>query len=142
MPDPFNPRFSNKAYLATGAGLVGGAIYSGYRGTPVVRPSAFIAMNVGLVGAGCFAIEHMLGLAMDSVVSDQTLANPYKNLWSHGVAGFIGGGLVGLFVNRRPFPGAMLITPVMLLIGYGENEFRMMRRERQERWLEEYRANN
>lgn len=124
-------RVAGRVSLAALSGLLGGAALATYKGHPLPKTSVFMAVSCALVGTACFGFERLSNVTLRQFV-DANDDQSEKRLFygSHALGGMIGGGITGALFQRRPIPGMMLCTPIMIGVAFAEQKFEEERQKR------------
>ena len=125
-------RVAARMSLATLSGLLGGAALATYKGSPLLKTSISMAVSCALVGTACFGFERLSNVALQQFVDTTKDEQPEQRVLyaSHALGGMIGGGIAGALFQRRPIPGMMLCTPIMVCVAFAEEKFEEERQER------------
>lgn len=91
----------------------------------VLRTAGLTAVSCALAATACFATERVVHTAIGN---DSSLAGLAI---SHTVAGALGGSFLGFLYQQRPLKGAVLFTPLMLLVATAEASILQVREEKQ-----------
>ena len=145
------------ASVLTGLGC--GAAYSSYKGAPLVKTSISTAFSFALVSTACFTMERVANIIIrQSLIllpDDVDGQNSTKDLnvdklssaatattnttlihyGSHATGGLLGGSIVGFLFQGKPMAGAILLTPMMLVVGKIEASVDDYRTERLQQLL-------
>lgn len=148
-------RIAGRVTLAGCFGALGGVGTALYRGSHLGRTVALTSLSCALAGTACFTSErityHSLERILVSTTTDKQpndqndtiddkLTLPSHLAWdggitplllSHMMGGFIGGSIIGALYKRRPVQGALFLTPIMILIGMGEQLLQDVRLEQE-----------
>jgi hypothetical protein len=127
------------ASVLTGLGC--GAAYSSYKGAPLVKTSISTAFSFALVSTACFTMERVANIIIKqssillpddvdgqnstkdsnvdklSSAATATTNTTLIHYGSHATGGLLGGGIVGFLFQGKPMAGAILLTPMMLIVG-------------------------
>ena len=127
-------RVAARVSMCAVAGLLGGASYATWRGFPLGTTSAKVASSVAIVGTTLFGAERLFYIALQPrmMVNETNEATRERTilLTSHTLAGITGGALNGSLYQRRPLPGMVYFTPVMIGVALLELEFQTRRQRR------------
>jgi hypothetical protein len=127
---------ASRVATASLAGALAGVTTAAYRGSPIGRTVALTAVSWGMVATACFSVERLASVAFVTIANDHgledrsTLFTRQNAIASHVVGGAVGGGFIGLLYGNRPLQGALLLTPVLGAIGFGQELFEDERRGR------------
>lgn len=144
------------ASVLTGLGC--GAAYSSYKGAPLVKTSISTAFSFALVSTACFTMERVANVIIrqssiplsddDDIDGNPTIDSNDKltsatrttliHYGSHAIAGLLGGGIVGFLFQGKPMAGAMLLTPMMLIVGKSEALVDDYRTERLQQLMDQH----
>ena len=124
-------RVAGRMSLAALSGLLGGAALATYKGSPLPKTCVSMAMSCAVVGTACFGFERLSNVALRHVVGTNDKGTKTKALYgSHALGGMVGGGIAGALFQRRPVPGMVLCTPIMVAVAFAEEKFEEKRQER------------
>jgi uncharacterized membrane protein YoaK (UPF0700 family) len=119
-------------------GAISGSLIALYRGhDSILRTSARTAISCSLVCTACFSFERLAYIGITQYIFDEnedyvdgeSLINKHNNktynnanlqyylkLYTHMMGGMLGGAYVGGLYTGRLLRGAIVFTPIMLLI--------------------------
>jgi hypothetical protein len=92
-----------------------------------------------MAATACFAAERVAAVVIGETSSSR---NPdrfaaaledrptaHLSVVAHAIGGAVGGGLTGALYGNRPIQGALFLTPVMAVVGIGQELFDEAERE-------------
>lgn len=111
--------------LACVIGGAAGTTSALYRGALVGRTALLSSLSCGMAATACFSFER---LASAVLASDE--APIVSKTTTHAIGGALGGALTGALYRKKPIQGALLLTPVLIVIGLGQELYDGLRQER------------
>ena len=126
-------RVAFRVSMAGLTGCVGGVSLATLKGYPMLQSAFTTATSCAMVGTACFGFERLANVAMRKVVDtrdEQTKTIVFYA--SHAIGGMIGGAITSTLFQRRPLPGMILCTPLMLGVAFAELSFEAERQKRLE----------